>query len=125
MFPEKLIFSKNKCRTPKLSESASLVLSIGGALEKDTKKSTPKLACFPREWSQWESNPRPLSRIDFGTCKRSSQLNLQLKYFKEQSTIKKAPTWSFFLLWSQWESNPRPLSRIDFGTCKRSSQQSC
>ena len=42
MFTEKLTFSKFKCRTPQLSEAASLIRSISKGLEGEAKKKHAK-----------------------------------------------------------------------------------
>ena len=59
IFPEKLIFEENKCRTPKINEAVRLLLATDkGFNEKGTKQIFKNLELSP--WVEpGDSNPRP------------------------------------------------------------------
>lgn len=56
IFPERLIFEKNKYRTPILNRVVSLICNNNGLLKGKKKESTFLTMYFPREWSRQESN---------------------------------------------------------------------
>ena len=60
IFLERLIFEKNKYRTPILNRVVSLICNNNGLLKGKKKESTFLTMYFPREWAILGSNQRPL-----------------------------------------------------------------
>ena len=56
IFPERLVFEKNKYRTPILNRVVSLICNDNGLLKGKKKESTFLTMYFPREWYPLESN---------------------------------------------------------------------